>query len=194
MYSKELLTWAAKMLGCSVPAVQAVAEVESGGSGFDSEGRCKILFEGHLFNKFTHGKYRSAHPDLACENWQEARGYYRRDQWDRFSQAYQLDAKAAIKATSWGTFQILGMNYVGCGYPSPEVMVTAMSDGAGGRSAEEEHLWSFVNFLRYNKFDRYLRLPSFEQFALAYYGPGYKTYSYDARLKMAFLKYNGAFS
>ncbi len=191
MYSNELLTWAAKQLGCSIPAVQAVAEVESNGGGLDSDGRCKILYEAHLFHKFTHGKFREKHPELSCLDWKEARAYYKRDQWERFSSAYQLDPSAAIRSCSWGAFQILGMNYKGCGYPSPEVMATAMSDGAGGRTAEEEHLWAFVNFMRYNKFDRYLRLPSWEQFALAYNGPGYRQNKYDSKLLWAYNKFRG---
>ena len=40
---------AAVMLRCEVAAVKAVAEVESLGSGFLSDGSPKILFEGHIF-------------------------------------------------------------------------------------------------------------------------------------------------
>jgi hypothetical protein len=40
---------AATLLNCDVPAIKAVAEVESAGDGFLSDGRVKNLFEGDKF-------------------------------------------------------------------------------------------------------------------------------------------------
>src|SRR5208282_780079 len=49
---------AANEYGIEVAVIHAVAKVESGGrTGFDSQGRPKILFEAHIFHKFTKGKY-----------------------------------------------------------------------------------------------------------------------------------------
>jgi hypothetical protein len=42
---------AAQLFNCDVPAIKAVAEVESSGDGFLSDGRVKILFEGLKFFK-----------------------------------------------------------------------------------------------------------------------------------------------
>ncbi|MCC6559800.1 MAG: DUF3380 domain-containing protein, partial [Xanthomonadales bacterium] len=44
-------------LEVSVPTLKAVAEVESAGSGFLSDGRPKILFEGHVFSRLTKRAY-----------------------------------------------------------------------------------------------------------------------------------------
>jgi hypothetical protein len=186
MYSRELLIWAGKELGCEPAAVAAVAEVESGGGGFNPDGTCKILFEAHLFDKFTHGKYRESHPTISCPTWAEARKYYKggEREWDRFSVAAGLDIRSAIMSASWGAFQILGANYKACGYPSPDVFAASMSD-----NGEEEHLRAVVKLIKYNRWDRYLRLPSWEQFAAAYNGPGYKTNRYDSKLKLAYYRH-----
>src|SRR5688500_3062767 len=55
---------AARLLNCDIAAIKAVAEVESSGSGFLSDGRVKILFEGHQFHKHTKGAYAESHPTI----------------------------------------------------------------------------------------------------------------------------------
>ena len=59
----------AHLLDCDVAAVKAVAEVESAGEGFLQDGRTKILFEGHVFYKYTKGKYKDSHPDICYTPW-----------------------------------------------------------------------------------------------------------------------------
>jgi hypothetical protein len=59
---------AAKLLKCDVAAIKAVAEVESSGNGFLSDGRVKILFEGHQFYKYTNGAYAASHPTICYKN------------------------------------------------------------------------------------------------------------------------------
>jgi hypothetical protein len=45
----------ANRLGCTTRQLKAVATVESSASGFDRLGRPKILFERHLFWRYTRG-------------------------------------------------------------------------------------------------------------------------------------------
>lgn len=69
---------AAKTLGVEPAAIYAVSKVESGGrTGFDDNGRPKILFEARWFHKFTNGKYDKSHPHLSQASWAGARKYYR---------------------------------------------------------------------------------------------------------------------
>jgi len=63
------LAAAAKWLGCSLAAVQAVTEVESSGSGFLGNGKVKLLFEGHVFWKYTKGRFEHSHPTLCYRKW-----------------------------------------------------------------------------------------------------------------------------
>lgn len=61
---------ASKELGCEVAAIKAVAEVESAGSGFLSDGQPKILFERHYFSRLTGGKFDKSYPDISYPKWE----------------------------------------------------------------------------------------------------------------------------
>lgn len=51
--------------------------------------------------------------------------------WDTLAKAYSLDADAAIKACSWGMFQIMGFNYDSCGYKYLDSFLKDMKSNAG---------------------------------------------------------------
>jgi hypothetical protein len=53
---------AAKRLRCEKAAIKAVANTESAGKGFYADGFPVILFERHLFRKFTQGRYSKQFP------------------------------------------------------------------------------------------------------------------------------------
>ncbi len=58
-------------LGIDEPILKAVAEVESGGSGFlplPAE-EPKVLFEGHAFHRLTQGRFDADRPDLSYPKW-----------------------------------------------------------------------------------------------------------------------------
>ncbi len=135
----EAFARAAAYLGCDVAAIRAVAQVEAGLQGaFISTSqdvvRPTILFEPHIFDRLTNGRFRAAKAPflsgpsavLSRERW--APGTYGpfSAQYARFNAAAQLNRQAAIKATSWGLFQILGENYKRCGFEGPEDFVEAM--------------------------------------------------------------------
>ena len=56
---------AAAELGVDVPAIQAVAEVETSGEAFDESGRPRILFERHYFHRRTGGRHAATHPRIS---------------------------------------------------------------------------------------------------------------------------------
>lgn len=127
---------AAQRHGVEVAAIKAVAIVESGGkSGFDTMGRPKILFEAHHFNELTNGKFVATHPHLATSTWAAARAFYSWDQYERLYEAMVLDIDAALKAASWGKFQVLGQYHDG--WPDVRSFVAAMYE------SEVNHLRSF---------------------------------------------------
>ena len=51
---------AAAALGCEVAAIRAVAAMESSGDGFLPDGRPTILFDAHVFNRLTAGRFAFA--------------------------------------------------------------------------------------------------------------------------------------
>ena len=180
---------AAQSLGCAVAAIKAVAEVEAAGTGFfkQPDNRPKILFEAHLFSKFTAKKYDASHPAVSSPKWNQA--LYKRGpaEYDRLGQAMQLDRAAALKSASWGKFQILGMHYGTCGYADVEGFVKAQCD------SERAQLDAFVKFIKANpKMHAALREQRWDEFALRYNGTGYKQNKYDTKLAAAFAKHSAA--
>lgn len=184
---------AAAALGCDVAAIRAVDAVESAGAGFDAQNRVKILFEPGQFRKLTGGKYNTSHPDLS-HPYDPRDPSYRRDQHDVFGEAAALDYDAAVQATSWGRYQILGSNWRAAGCASLREFERAM------RSSESRHLDSFVAFVRANPaMHKALQQRQWLTFALAYNGPrqGEKdngprmAKGYHVRIAMEFEKCKG---
>ncbi len=173
---------AADMLGCEVASIKAVAEQESLGAGFDSQDRPVILFERHLFHKFTHGKYDKSHPGIS----NAVPGGYgsSASQYGRFSEAFALDSSAAMKSASWGKFQILGMNFAVCGYHSVDDFVNAMKESEG------RQLDAFCAFVLHNGLDIALTDHDWAAFASGYNGKGYRKNSYDTKIAAGYAKFS----
>ena len=176
---------AAKLLRCEVATIKAIAEVESAGAGFTKDNRPKILFEGHWFNKLTHNRFRESHPELACKNWDEARKYYKQNQYERLMKAKQLDPIEAMKSCSWGKFQIMGFNHSLCGHSDIISFVNDMYVG------EHRHLFAFIQYCMNRRLDSYIRDKIWAEFARLYNGPRYKENKYDEKLEKAYKKYIG---
>lgn len=169
--------------GVTVPAIKAVAQVESGGrSGFDDQYRAKILFEAHHFRKYTGKKFDLSHPHLSCLR-KPGKKYYSWDQYTRLYEAMVLDPVAAIKACSWGKFQVLGSNHNG--WPDPVSFARAM------QVSENNHLKSFEAYCVTNHLIQHLKTKDWAKFAAGYNGANYKEYDYDTKMANAYKKYGG---
>ena len=140
---------AAARLGPNVSPliIHAFAKVESGGkSGFGSDGRPIIAFEGHRFRYYTDGKYDEDHPDISYKYKEKAGEEWKKNNknqktaWAVLETAAALDHDAALKSCSWGMFQVMGSNYESCGYDSVDDFVNAMKSGQKG------HLEAFVGY------------------------------------------------
>jgi hypothetical protein len=171
---------AAGALNVELATLKAVASVESIGSGFDSEGRPVILYEPHLFSRLTNRKYDEAFPLLSSSKWNKALYNQGGTSYEKLEIASALDRSAAFQACSWGIFQILGMNYKLCGFPSVDAMVQAIFKN------EREHLLAFVRFLQSKRLDQFLRNKDWAAFAHGYNGPLYKQNRYDETLQKAY--------
>jgi len=172
---------ASKRLNCEVAKIRAVAQVESRGSGFLSDGRVVILFERHHFRRFTNGIYDNSHPQISNKN---PGGYFgNENEYHRFNEAFSLNAKAAMLSCSWGKFQIMGFNYAICGFWSINDFVDAM------KISEGEQLEAFCGFVEHNNLDDELRRGDWAGFARGYNGKNYKINNYDVKMKNAFDKF-----
>jgi hypothetical protein len=182
---------AARILKCDVPAIKAVAEVESAGNGFLSDGRVKILFEGHQFYKFTHGAFAQTHPTICYKKW--TKQFYCKGanadirgncELARLQQAMALNRHAALMSASYGKFQIMGFNYPVCGFGDVENFVDAM------KVSEGEQLKAFCNYVIGNAIDDELRNHDWAGFARRYNGSEYWKNKYDEKLSSAYAKYS----
>jgi hypothetical protein len=178
---------AADVLGCTVAAVKAVAEVESAGRGLLPNGWPVILFEAHVFDRLTRGRFRNALDrygvPLSAPRWD--RSLYGRSgmhQYERLEDAARLDERAAVFATSWGPFQIMGFNYASLGFPDFDTMHEFVK-----RNDEPvEHLEYFTRFVLLNGLDDELRRLDWRGFARGYNGPQYEANQYHTKMAAAY--------
>ena len=162
---------AAIMLQCDVPAVKAVAQVESQGDGFLSDGSPKILFEGHVF--WRELKKKGITPQLRVhgnenilyKDW--TRKYYKGGigEYDRLKKACEINEEAALRSASWGAFQIMGNHAEELGFSDVFDFVYSIRSGA------RANLMAFVNYVRHFKLDGHLRNHVWDKFARGYNGP-----------------------
>jgi hypothetical protein len=165
----------ATSLGCSFEQISAVANVESSGAGFDSNGRPKILFERHKFDDFTAGAYS------VCSYSNPSSGGYSEDSWEKLTQALCVDIDAAFKSVSWGRFQVMGFWFADIGFTSPLEMAYSTVRG------EYDHYILFAGYIRLANLEGALRQVSTNSddcraFAKGYNGSGYEAGNYHAKI------------
>lgn len=173
----------AKTIGCGEDELHAIMDVEAAGSGFDSKGRPKMLFEPHIFYRLLGpGKARdeAVKQGLAYPKW-KAKGYPA-DSYDRLQRAMKINAVAALMSASWGAFQIMGFNHGAAGYASPEEMVRDFMDDA------DNHVEAVVRFLVNKKLDDDLRAHRWGVIEEVYNGGGFNG-AYARKLEKAFAKW-----
>lgn len=180
---------AARELQCEIAVIKAVTKKEAPKGGFLLDGRPVILFERHIFRRLTCGRLDATHPHLSHRS-PGGYGAAGRHQHGRLSEAAELDRSAALQSASWGRFQIMGFNWMACGYPSLQDFVNAMYDSEG------EQLHAFARYVRSEK-RRYpikgpfhgmtmadaLRRKAWAVFGYLYNGPDYRINQYDISLK-----------
>lgn len=184
MLNKEDFIDDAAKIGCSVAAIQAVAEVESKGSGFDPEEFPVTLFEGHWFYRYTGGKFAESYPSLCYQKWtKQFYGKTWKEEKARLNQAIQLDRTSALMSASWGMFQIMGFNFSVCGFKSVQLFVNAMCKN------ENEQLAAFTNYVINSGLADELRRLDWDKFAYLYNGPEYQKNQYAQKLARAYEKH-----
>lgn len=198
---------AAQKLGCTVAQIRAVDEVESGGGWFrdmradildldgpggfiDGQNLPKILFEAHIFDRETGGKYRKDHPNISSAKWNRSLYVGGQAEWSRLHRAMQLDRNAALRSASVGRYQIMGFNHKLAGYDTVEAYWEAM------KQSEALHLDAFVSYIVNAHLGDELRKISNVHadcipFARAYNGPGYAANQYHIKIAKAHKKWTG---
>lgn len=165
--------------------LKAFLEVESAGSGFDSQGRPKMLFEPHVFYRHLRDRpetqKKAVLQKIAYPKWGTMR--YPKDSYPNLQKAIDLDKEAALKSASWGLSQILGYNHKIINYSSVFDMVTAFMD------SEYNHVLAMIKFLENNKIVENLRNHRWAEVARSYNGPSYAAHGYHLKLEEAYKKH-----
>lgn len=175
---------AARNLNCDIAAIKAVAEVESRGDGFLNDGRAKILFEGHVFYRYTKGQYKDSHPTICYSPWTKKYYLGGAKEYERLATAEALNKTAARMSASYGKFQIMGFNFAICGYASVDAFYDAM------QTDEKAHLDAFSEYIKHNHLNDALRMHDWAEFAKRYNGPDYWQNAYDKKMQMAYEKHS----
>lgn len=190
-------------------ALKAVIQVETAGRGFLTDGRPKILFEGHKF--WEHLQSLGIKPeeklpgneDILYPKWTRKHYLGGAREYERLNKAMLIHWEAAVCSTSWGLFQIMGENVKKSpGYIKRHHDVLAFYEAQ--HLSEYEHLLDFLDFIHNKKIKdqdgqkkpliEYLRFDTrnWARFAYGYNGAGYKQNAYDIKLKKAYEKFKSA--
>lgn len=175
---------AARALDCEPEAVQAVAEVEAPGGGFDPDGIApKILFEAHWFSKLTARAFDATHPDISSARYNQALYVGGPAEHKRLQRAVALNREAALSSASWGRFQIMGFNWRIAGAKNLQDFINAMY------RSEDAQLDCFVHVIKSMGLADELREHRWQDFKEVYNGP--RPNDYAARMREAYRRLKG---
>lgn len=169
-----------RLIGVGEDEVHAILDVESAGTGFDSQNRVRMLYEPHIFYRLLGpGKKRDAavKQGLAYAKWKK--GKYPKDSYPRLLAAMKIDREIALRSCSWGLGQVMGFNYERAGYKSAEEMVRHFAQD------EENQLRAMITFIKKSGLDDELRRHDWRKFEDGYNGGGFNG-AYAKKLKESF--------
>jgi hypothetical protein len=156
----------------------SVIRVETRGWGFLADRRPQILYERHVFNRLTHGHFRTTAPSISNP---KAGGYVGgAKEYDRLAQAFDLDPGAALSSTSWGIGQVMGFHAEELGFDDVEQMVTEMT------ISEDRQLEVMARFITGENLHVALGKKDWTGFARGYNGPQFAKNQYDEKLRHAY--------
>lgn len=180
-------------IGAGEDEVHMLIDVEAAGSGFDSQGRPKMLFEPHIFYaELGPGALRdkAVKAGLAYPKWKRG---YPKDSYPRLKQAMEIDAADALRSASWGASQVLGRNHKMAGFQTVFEMVDAFCED------EDAHIEAMIEFCKSAGIDDDLRrLAALKRpttpddcrvIAKAYNGARYEENNYHVKMAAAHNKW-----
>lgn len=172
----------AQKIGCDIPTIKAVFEVEAAGKFYESNGKLVRRFEPHHFPRKFWGQLGFDPGKLAP--WRASLKVSTSNRKRMFDIAERIDAEAAYDATSWGAPQIMGFNAHLCGYSTALQMVSAFE-----RSADDQ-IRAFAEFCISANLGTHLRSQDWYAFASGYNGNG-QAATYAAKIESAYRRQSG---
>jgi peptidoglycan hydrolase-like protein with peptidoglycan-binding domain len=187
---------ASHLTGLPIAVIATVAQVEGLELGFAETGKPVVLFERHWFYRRlkVHGlcddeldALVQAQPDLIDPK----RGGYigGAAEWTRFQRAADINLTAAIEATRWGLFQLMGLQWGRMGFVDGLDFQMAMQHSEGA------HLNAFCKFILTDRIlTRALQEQNWAVFARRYNGPGFRDNLYDVKLARVYARLRGRYA
>ena len=165
---------AANVLNVELAVIKAASKVEAPkGAGFYNNKFPVILFERYVFYRQYNQKHGLAEVNIIFQQYPDicnlnSGGYVGGvGEINRFNKAKAIDEECAILATSFGLFQILGLNYKAAGFNNVHDYFTAVCKD------EHEQLKCFINFIKNdNTLLHSLQTKNFSVYAEHYNGRG----------------------
>lgn len=178
----------AATLGVEAAALEAIALVETdGATGYDDNGRPRILFEPHIFSRRTNRRFDASHPTISYPSF-DARRYPRTqdERWAQLTEAFALAPDDALCATSWGAFQLMGFHFPSAGYSDVQAFVTDLAH------SPQKQLAAWVRWIQSNGLLDEIQSKDWAGFARRYNGPGYAANRYDERMAAEYARLTAA--
>jgi hypothetical protein len=179
----ELETFADR-LGVTLRQLQAVAQVESGGGGFGTDGRPRILWERHYFWKRLRLKIPLVSDPVPGGYTLDANRNGINDSWEKLAEGACHAPASAFESASWGKFQIMGAWWQKLGYDSAADFAWSL------RESEAAHYEALVRYVE--RFGLVAAMRAIDgnpmnarPFARGYNGPGFAKFSYDSKIAAA---------
>lgn len=168
---------AAKRLGVPLAVFRAVMLIEVGEKeAFAANGLPMVTFEPHVFAELTGGKHNAANPDVSYAEADPRRIPAAQElRWKQLAKAFVLDREAALKATSWGMFEMLGLYHEDFGFSTVASFVASIS------GSEARQLEAFEAFLHGQGLVALLKAKNWAGFA-AHFGDGPQAKVYAGQL------------
>lgn len=185
--TEDYIQHKAEQEGLTIATLKALIKVESTGSGFYSECRPKMLFEGHKFWRqieqqgIDATQLQEKNKDILYPQWSTS--FYTgsgQGEYDRLKRAKRIDEEAALNAASWGMFHIMGVNAKASGFDNVTDFVSSLSKGEGYQ------LDAFIAFLKHEELIQFLKEQDWATFARRYNGVQFRSNKYDPKLQIAF--------
>lgn len=187
----EMISKAAEKLKIEPSVLDAVCRLESSGPGFLPSGKPVIRFEGQVFWKemlkrgFFEDKLRDLsqqHPNVLYPKRVSEFYLDGEREYQRLEAAISMNEGAALAATAWGCFYLMGRQFSESGFDDINDFVNAQKAGL------LEQLEAFCKWMESRGLIESLQQKNWQFFSRLCYGPAYVEKRYDRKLQRAYKK------
>lgn len=171
---------AARALKCHPAHLLAVLAVESGGAGYNAQGRLILSYDTQVMSRncSPKHKYDKSHPHLSTrrviyyrdvppsERHKHPMGMSQEERWMLLAEAAELDFYGGTCGGAYGMWQISGEGAKSMGFRDPMHMIEVMYEGYDGQ-------WEcFLRFCKWKGCTTHLINGNWREFARLYNGAG----------------------